>query len=52
MRGSAHLWSISFMMALSSTSVFSSEWDNLLFPLSIIASKSDFRISCLIGSRL
>ena len=38
-------------MALSSAAEFSTEWDDLWFPLSIVASKSDFRVSSLIGLR-
>ena len=51
MRGNAHTWSISLMMDLSSADEFSSEWDDLWFSLSIIASKSDFRVSSSIVSR-
>ena len=50
-RGNAHPWSIYLLMALSSTYEFSTEWDDLWFHLSIIASKSDFRVSSSIGSR-
>ena len=50
MRGNAHTWSIYFLMDLSSAAEFSTEWDDLWFPLSIIASKSDFRVSSSIGS--
>ena len=45
MRGNAHPWSISLLMALSSAAELSNEWDDLWFPLSIIASKSDFCVS-------
>ena len=34
--GNAHPWSISLLMDLSSAAEFSSEWDDLWFPLSII----------------
>ena len=50
MRGNAHPWSISLMMALSSADEFSYEGDDLWFPLEIIASKPDFRVSSSIGS--
>ena len=51
MRDNAHPWSISFLTDLSSAADFSSDWDGLWFILSIIASKYDFRVSSLIGSR-
>ena len=50
-RGSAHPWSISLLMALFSAAALSTDWDDLWFPLSIIALKSDFLVSSLIGSR-
>ena len=50
-RGNAHQWSIYLLMDLSSEAEFISEWDDLWFLLSIIASKSDFRVSSSIGSR-
>ena len=42
LRSNAHTWSISLLMDFSSTYGFSSEWDDLWFPLIIIAFKSDF----------
>ena len=50
-RGNAHPWSISLLMALSSEAELSTEWDDVWFPLSIIASKSDFLVSYSIGLR-
>ena len=50
-RGNTHPWPIYFLIAFSSAAEFSTEWDDLWFPLSIIASKSDFLVSSLIGSR-
>ena len=50
-RGNSHPWSISFLVDFSGAAEFSSEWDYLWFPLIIIASKSDFSVSYLIGSR-
>ena len=50
MRANAHPWSIYLLMALSSAAEFSTEWDDLWFPLNIIVSKSDFLVSSLIGS--
>ena len=50
-RGNYHTWSISLMVDLSNTAEFRYEWDDLWFPLSIISSKSDFRVSSSIGSR-
>ena len=50
-RGNTHTWSIYLLMDLSIADEFSTEWDYLWFPLSVIASKSDFRIFSSIGSR-
>ena len=50
-RDNYHPWSISFLMDLSSAAELIIEWDDLWFPLSIIASKYDFRFPSLIGSR-
>ena len=44
-RGNSHPWSISLLMDFSSADEFISGWDDLWFPLSIIAPKSDFRVS-------
>ena len=41
-RGNTHSWSISLLVALSSAAEFSTEWDDLWFPLGIIGSKSVF----------
>ena len=49
MRGNYHPWSISLLMALSIAAEFSSNWDDLGFSLSIIASKSYFIVSSSIG---
>ena len=51
MRGDAFPWSISLLMDLSSPADIRTEWDDLWFPMSIIASKYDFCISFFIGSR-
>ena len=50
-RGSAHPWSISLIMDLFSTAAFSTDWEDLWFPLSIIALRSDFLVSSSIGLR-
>ena len=50
-RGNAHPWSISLLMAFFSAAEFSTDWDDLWFPLSIIALKYVFLVSSLIGSR-
>ena len=50
-RGSAHPWSISLLMALFSAAAFSTDWEDLWFLLSIIALRSDFLVSSSIGSR-
>ena len=42
MRGSAHPWSISLLVDLFSAAVLSTDWEDLWFPLSIIALRSDF----------
>ena len=44
MRVNVHPWSISLLMDLYIAAEVSTEWDNLWFPLSIIASKSNFFI--------
>ena len=49
-RGNAHPWSIYLLMDLSSASELSNDWGDLWFTLSIIASKSYFLVSSLIGS--
>ena len=48
-RGNAHPWSIYLLMTLFSAAALSIDWDYLWFPLSIIASKSDFLVSSSIG---
>ena len=50
-RDNAHPWLISLIMDLFSTTTFSTDWDDLWFPLSIIALKSDFIVSSSIGLR-
>ena len=50
-RVNAHPWSVSLLMDLYSAAEFSTEWEDLWFPLSIIVSKSEFRVSSLIGPR-
>ena len=50
-RGNAHPWSISLIMALYRAAELSPDWDGLWFPLSMIVSKSDFLVSSSIGSR-
>ena len=50
-RGNAHSWSISLLMALSRADELSTEWENLWFPLSIIEYKSNFLVSSSIVSR-
>ena len=50
-RGNAHPWSISLLMALFSAAALSTDQDDLWFPLSIIASKYDFLVSSSIVSR-
>ena len=50
-RGNAHIWSISLLMALFSADALTTYWDDLWFPLSIIALRSDFLVSSSIGSR-
>ena len=50
-RGNAHPWSIYFLIDLFSAAALSNDWDDLWFLLSIIASKYDFIVSSLIGSR-
>ena len=44
-RGNSHPWSISLLMALFSAAALSTDWDDLWFPLSIIASKCYFLVS-------
>ena len=44
-RGNAHPWSISLLMDLFSVAAFSTDWDDLWFPLSIILLKYDFLVS-------
>ena len=51
MKGNTHPWSTSLLIALFSASEFSTEWDDLWFPLSIITYKSDFFASYLIELR-
>ena len=50
-RGSAHPWSISLIMAFFSAAALSTDLEDLWFPLSIIALRSDFLVSYSIGSR-
>ena len=49
--GNAHQWSTSLIMVFFSAAALSTDWDDLWFPLSIIALKSKFLVSSSIRSR-